>query len=73
MAGESKVYIGAGCFFLATGGALAAFGFHGPADIMTPETQQSWGWAVDMQFYHGLGLVLVGILMNNRRSKYNVM
>jgi uncharacterized membrane protein YgdD (TMEM256/DUF423 family) len=64
MFGGSKVYIGAGCFFLATAGALSAFGFHGPAEIMTPEVQQSWGWAVSMQFYHGLGLILVGVLLN---------
>jgi len=64
MFGKSKVYIGAGCFFLATAGVLAAFGFHGPADIMTPEVQQSWGWAVDMQFFHGLGLIMIGLLLN---------
>lgn len=64
MFGKSKVYIGAGCFFLATAGALAAFGIHGPAEIMTPAVQQSWDWAVEMQFFHGLGLILVGLLLN---------
>jgi uncharacterized membrane protein YgdD (TMEM256/DUF423 family) len=61
---KSKVYIGAGCFFLATAGALAAFGTHGPAETMTPEVQLAWDWAVEMQFFHGLGLVLVGVLLN---------
>ncbi len=63
MSAESKFFIVVGCFFLATAGALAAFGFHGPADILTPEKRESWAWAVDMQYYHGGGLVLVGILM----------
>lgn len=62
MSTEIKAYIVIGCVFLATAGALAAFGFHGPADIITPDKRQSWGWAVDMQYYHGAGLILVAIL-----------
>ena len=64
MSTESKLFITIGCLFLATAGALAAFGFHGPADVLTPDKRQSWAWAVDMQYYHGGGLVLVGILMH---------
>lgn len=59
---DSKVFISVGCLFLAAAGALAAFGFHGPADILTPEKRASWAWAVEMQFYHGGGLLAVGIL-----------
>jgi uncharacterized membrane protein YgdD (TMEM256/DUF423 family) len=62
MSFESRTFIVFGCLFLATAGALAAFGFHGPAEIMTAEKLPSWTWAVDMQFYHGLGLLLVGLL-----------
>jgi uncharacterized membrane protein YgdD (TMEM256/DUF423 family) len=61
---DSKVFIVFGCFFLATAGALAAFGFHGPAEIMTPEKLSSWTWAVDMQYYHGAGLILTGLAAN---------
>ena len=64
MPGESKIFIIVGCFFLATAGALAAFGFHGPAEIITPEKAPSWRWAVDMQYYHGAGLILTGILID---------
>lgn len=67
---ESKFFIIVGCFFLATAGALAAFGFHGPEDILTPEKRQSWGWAVDMQYYHGGGLVLVGMLIRQCGSSW---
>jgi uncharacterized membrane protein YgdD (TMEM256/DUF423 family) len=62
MSADSKIFISIGCLFLATAGALAAFGFHGPAEILTPENRASWAWAVEMQFYHGGGLLLVGIL-----------
>ena len=62
MSADSKIFISIGCLFLATAGALAAFGFHGPAEILTPEKRASWAWAVEMQFYHGGGLLLVGIL-----------
>lgn len=61
---ESKIFIVIGCVFLATAGSLSAFGFHGPDDILTPENRISWAWAVEMQYYHGLGLVLVGLLAN---------
>ena len=61
---ESKRFIVIGCVFLATAGALSAFGFHGPEDILTPENRISWAWAVEMQYYHGLGLILVGLLAN---------
>lgn len=62
MSTDSKFFITIGCLLLAAAGALAAFGFHGPADILTPEKRASWAWAVEMQFYHGGGLLVVGIL-----------
>ena len=62
MSADSKFFISVGCLMLASAGALAAFGFHGPADILTPEKRASWAWAVEMQFYHGGGLLIVGIL-----------
>jgi uncharacterized membrane protein YgdD (TMEM256/DUF423 family) len=61
---ESKIFIVIGCVFLATAGSLSAFGFHGPDDMLTVEERASWGWAVEMQYYHALGLILVGILAN---------
>lgn len=62
MSTEIKALIAIGCVFLGTAGALAAFGFHGPADILTPEKRASWAWAVEMQYYHGAGLILLAIL-----------
>ena len=62
MSTESKWFIAIGCVFLTTAGALAAFGFHGPAEILTPPKRASWAWAVEMQYYHGVGLLAVGLL-----------
>ena len=52
----------AGCLLLAAAGALSAYGFHGLADSISPAKQESWHWAVDMQFYHSLGLILTGLI-----------
>jgi uncharacterized membrane protein YgdD (TMEM256/DUF423 family) len=70
MSADNKFFIVMGCFFLATAGALAAFGFHGPEEIMTPEKKQSWAWAVEMQYYHGGGLILVALLANQLGSSW---
>lgn len=41
---------------------LSAFGFHGLGDSISPEQQASWGWAVEMQYYHSLGLIVIAAL-----------
>ena len=69
---ESKWFIAIGCFFLATAGALAAFGFHGPAEILTPTKHASWAWAVEMQYYHGAGLLAVGLITHLLGSSWLV-
>lgn len=63
MSTESKIFIVIGCVLLALANALAAFGFHAPPEIMPPEKFQNWFWAVDMQYYFGGGLVVLGILI----------
>ena len=57
-----RSFVIVGCVLLSAAGALSAYGFHGLADSIAPAKQESWHWAVDMQFYHALGLVLVGAL-----------
>ncbi len=59
---DSKIFLVLGCLFLATAGSLSAFGFHGPDEILSADDRIAWGWAVDMQYYHSLGLILVAIL-----------
>jgi uncharacterized membrane protein YgdD (TMEM256/DUF423 family) len=72
MSAESKWFFVLGCVFLATAGALAAFGFHGPADILTPAKRASWVWAVEMQYYHSAGLLVVGLLIHLLGSSWLV-
>ena len=57
-----RLFIIAGCIFLTAGGMLGAYGFHGLANVLGPDARASWEWAVQMQYYHSLGLILVGIL-----------
>jgi uncharacterized membrane protein YgdD (TMEM256/DUF423 family) len=63
MSTESKIFIVIGCVLLAIANALSAFGFHAPPEIMPPEEFQNWFWAVDMQYYFGGGLIVLGILI----------
>jgi uncharacterized membrane protein YgdD (TMEM256/DUF423 family) len=51
-----------GCLSLTASAMLSAYGFHGLGDTISPEEKASWGWAVDMQYYHSLGLVIIGWL-----------
>jgi uncharacterized membrane protein YgdD (TMEM256/DUF423 family) len=62
MATLARTFIVIGCVLLTAAGALSAYGFHGLAESIGPDQRESWGWAVDMQFYHALGLVFVGLL-----------
>ena len=62
MAPLNRVFIVIGGLSLTTTTILSAYGFHGLADVLSPEKRQSWEWAVQMQAYHSLGLILVAIL-----------
>lgn len=52
---------GAACAFLGVG--LGAFGAHALKGILSPEMQAIYQTAVDYHFIHALGLVLIGVLM----------
>ena len=58
----NRTFIIIGALSLTAAAMLGAFGVHGLADSITPAKQQSWGWAVQMQSYHSLGLILVACL-----------
>lgn len=51
---------GAGLLLVAV--AFGAFGAHGLKARLSPEALAQWKTAVDYQFYHGLGLVLLSTL-----------
>jgi uncharacterized membrane protein YgdD (TMEM256/DUF423 family) len=60
-----KTFVIIGAISLMAAAMLGAYGVHGLADSITPQKQQSWGWAVQMQSYHSLGLLLIACLSNS--------
>ena len=57
-----KTFIVIGALLLSTGAMLSAYGFHGLAPTLTEEDRLAWRWAVQMQTYHALALILVSLL-----------
>ena len=62
MNGIDKTFIVIGALLLSTGAMLSAYGFHGLAPALTEEDRLSWRWAVQMQTYHSLALIIVSLL-----------
>lgn len=62
MTGANKAFIVTGALSLTLAAVLSAYGFHGLGDEISPAKQQAWGWAVQMQSYHSLGLILIAAL-----------
>lgn len=62
MTRNDKIFIIVGALLLSTGAMLSAYGFHGLADSLTEADRLSWRWAVQMQTYHSLALILVALL-----------
>lgn len=60
MMATERAFMIVGCLLLASAGSLSAYGFHGLQ--ASPEAIAAWEWAVQMQYYHSLGLVLVSLL-----------
>jgi uncharacterized membrane protein YgdD (TMEM256/DUF423 family) len=58
----NRTFIIFGALSLTVAAMLGAYGVHGLADTITQSKQQSWGWAVQMQSYHSLGLIVVACL-----------
>jgi len=57
-----RLFMILGAVSLTLAALLSAYGFHGLADVLSEAKQASWAWAVEMQYYHSLGLILVGLL-----------
>lgn len=64
----SRVLIIIGCLSLTVAFLLSALGFHALSNVLSPEKQASWAWAVELQFYNSLGLVVLGILATRLAS-----
>ena len=57
-----------GAFFLALAVLIGAFGAHGLKSMVTPEKLVTFETGVRYHFYHGFGLLLLGILHHNFSS-----
>jgi uncharacterized membrane protein YgdD (TMEM256/DUF423 family) len=60
------MFVAIGGLALCAATALGAFGAHGLARSAAQATWQAYMTAVDYQFYHGLGLCIVALLVNIR-------
>lgn len=64
MSRTGKTFVIFGALSLAIAAMLSAYGFHGLAKTASPEQLDAWNWAIRMQSYHSLGLLLIAILVN---------
>lgn len=62
---QSIRWIAVGSLVLATAVMLGAFGAHGLKDVLSEGRMAVYQTAVQYHFYHGLGLMLVGLVMNS--------
>lgn len=59
---ERPTLIATGCLLLFAATALGAYGTHGVQGVVDAARWSAYQVAVDYQFYHGLGIVVAGIL-----------
>lgn len=57
-----RVFLLVGAVLLGTGVLLGAFGAHGLKHHLTPDLLNAYHTGVDYQMYHGLGLLIIGVL-----------
>ena len=58
----SRVLLIIGSLSLLAATQLSALGFHALDKVLTPQQQEAWHWATELQFYHSLGLVLLALI-----------
>jgi len=59
--GSAKLFLATGCIAALLAVALGAFGAHGLKTRIAPELLAVYKTGVEYQFYHALGLILVGL------------
>lgn len=65
----SRRFIALGAFIAFLSVALGAFGAHAVKNSITPELMRVYQTAVDYQFYHALGLILIGLIYQLHQSR----
>lgn len=63
-----KRYLLTGSIFCAIAVMMGAFGAHALKSILTAESLQSFQTAVQYQFFHGMALLVVGMLSRNTHN-----
>jgi len=60
----------AGAVFMALAVSLGAFGAHGLKKVLSPEMLAIYKTGVEYQFYHALGLLFIGLIGFQLKSKF---
>ena len=63
-------FIRLGAIFAMTAVVLGAFGAHALKEVLEPAQLETFEIGVRYQFYHALGLILVGLLQQHLESKH---
>ena len=69
---KSIRWIAVGSMVVATAVMLGAFGAHGLKEVLSGAQMKVYQTAVQYHFYHGLGLMLVGLVIANLSDVVNV-
>lgn len=67
---KNQTILISGAVFMALGVLLGAFGAHALKNILSPEMLAVYKTGVEYQFYHALGLLLIGLIGFQVKSKY---
>lgn len=66
----ARVFIVVGAICLMLAAQLSAYGFHGLEGRVPAVKIRSWEWAVQMQFYHSTGLILISLLLRQLHDSW---
>ena len=67
---DNRKILLSGALFMALAVLLGAFGAHALKTSLSPEMMQVYKTGVEYQFYHALGLLLIGLIGFQIQSKY---
>lgn len=67
---KNQTILISGAVFMALGVLLGAFGAHALKNSLSPEMLAVYKTGVEYQFYHALGLLLIGLIGFQVKSKY---
>lgn len=68
MPSSSRTLMIIGSLSLLVAVQLSALGAHALTGVLTPQKLQSWIWATQLQTYHSLGLLMIGLLLMHLRG-----